>query len=257
MTTTLQHLDEGKGIPLLCIHAFPLDGRMWQPQLDGLKDVYRLIVPDLRGFGKSAVLPAATSLETHASDLAALLDEKGLRRAVVMGVSMGGYIALAFAKKYPDRVAGLVLADTKSTADSDEAKAGRDKSIATAKQPNGPATITEGLLPKLLHKDAAPALVEKVKSIGSSQQNEGVANALAAMRDRPDTTEVLKSVPAPVLCVVGEFDPVTPPEEARKMALAAKAGLLVTILNAAHLTNLEQPDAFNKALRFFSSGIRV
>src|SRR3954462_7427269 len=98
MTTTLQHLDVGTGIPLLCIHAFPLDGRMWQPQLDALKDSYRFLVPDLRGFGKSPG-PAPVTLEAHADDLAALLDGKSVPRAVVMGLSMGGYIALQFARK--------------------------------------------------------------------------------------------------------------------------------------------------------------
>jgi len=254
--TSLHHLDEGQGIPLLCIHAFPLDGRMWKPQMDALKDVYRFLVPDLRGFGQSLGLPPALTLDHHADDLAALLDAKGIPRAAVMGLSMGGYIALALARKFPGKVSALVLADTRSTADSDEQKAGREKSIATARSPHGPATLTEGMLPKLLHEAAPAALVEQVRGLGAGQAADGVANALAAMRDRPDQTAVLAGWSAPVLCIVGEFDVVTPPDDARKMALATHQGLLVTLLNAAHLSNLEQPQAFNDALRFFSAGLR-
>jgi pimeloyl-ACP methyl ester carboxylesterase len=240
--------DTGKGEPFVLLHAFPLDRRMWLAQKDELAQSARIIAPDLRGFGRSADLPVARSLEDHADDVAALLDKLRIERATIAGASMGGYVALAFARRHAHRIARLALADTRSLADSIEGRTARDQNIALVRTEGVPALV-ERMLPKLLGATASPDVVTRVRSLGNSQKPEGLTAALAAMRDRPDSTAVLSTLNVPSTVIVGEVDSISPPDEARAMAALLPRAEVEVIPGVGHLSNLEAPAAFTTALR--------
>lgn len=245
--------DVGQGPVVVLLHAFPLARSMWRPQIDTLRDAYRLIVPDLPGFGDSP-LPASSTIDGYADALADLLDDKDIHSpAIVGGLSMGGYVALAFARRHSHRLAGLVLADTRAEADDATTRANRDKMIAQAR--SGPASaILESMLPKLLAAHASPELAQTVRELGSAQKPATLAAALAALRDRPDATPGLASIRVPTLVIVGQDDVVTPPELARKLASGIPGAKLATIDKAGHLASLEQPGPFNDVLMAFLAG---
>lgn len=242
--------DRGAGEAVLFVHAFPFDGRIWEHQRDALAASYRVLVPDLRGFGRSRGLKAPQSLDAHADDLAALLDRASLSRATLVGLSMGGYISLAFARRYPERLARLVLADTRATPDSPEARARRERDMDLVVR-EGVSALVDALLPRLLAPGADRALISRVRDIAASQSREAVLAALVAMRDRPDSTPVLASLHVPLLVLVGAHDVLTPPEEARAMASVAPRARVVEIPGAGHLSSLEAPEAFTAALESF------
>ncbi len=248
---TIGYDEAGSGPPLLLLHAFPLDRGVWQPQLDALKDVARVIAPDLPGFGESPAAPF--SVEGVADVVAEFLAALAVPKAVVCGLSMGGYIALALARKHPQRLAGLILADTRAGVDDSTAKANRDKSIALVNE-KGSAALFETMLPKLL-SDAAraeqPELVTRLKEIAAKQAPASVTAALAALRDRPDANPGLKAIAVPTLVIVGEHDGVTPPLAAANLSAQIRGSKLVHIPGAGHLSNVEQPEAFNAAVRTF------
>jgi pimeloyl-ACP methyl ester carboxylesterase len=241
-------VDEGRGDPIVLLHAFPLDGSMWDAERAELAKSHRVIVPDLRGFGRSGQAPPPVSLDEHADDVARMLDSVGVERATVVGLSMGGYIAFALARRHPQRLSRLILADTRSQPDSAEGRRGRDENIALVDR-EGVAPLVERLLPKLLSANASPAVVAQIRALGSRQTAAGLKSALAAMRDRPDATPLLASITVPTTVIVGELDAISPPAEARAMAAALPAGQLVVIDGAGHLANLESPTAFMTALR--------
>jgi pimeloyl-ACP methyl ester carboxylesterase len=240
--------DTGKGEPLVLLHAFPLDRRMWLAQKDELAESARIIAPDLRGLGRSAELAPARSLDDHADDVAALLDKLRIERATIAGLSMGGYVALAFARRHAHRIARLALADTRSLPDSTEGRAARDQNIALVRT-EGVAALVERMLPKLLSATASPDVVTRVRSLGNSQKPEGITAALAAMRDRPDSTAVLSTLSVPSTVIVGEVDAISLPDEARAMAALLPRAEVEVIPGVGHLSNLEAPDAFTTALR--------
>ena len=247
----------GTQTPLLLIHGFPLDRTLWMTQIRGLSDVARVIAPDLRGFGESSVPTGIVTMDTYADDLRGLLDTLDLKHAVVGGRSMGGYIAFAFYRKYPHRVRGFILADTKPGPDSAEAQKGRDDSAALARS-QGTSAVSEKMMPKMLTPKTVaerPAIAEAVRALMSRQPVEGVVGALAAMRDRPDSTPTLGQIAVPTLIVTGADDLLIPPKEAEAMRVAIPNAQLVSIPNAAHLSNCEQPDAFNKAVRDYLKSI--
>jgi 3-oxoadipate enol-lactonase len=241
-------VDEGRGDPIVFLHAFPLDGSMWNAERAELAKSHRVIVPDLRGFGRSGQAPPPVSLDEHADDVARMLDSLGVERATVVGLSMGGYVALALARRHPQRLSRLILADTRSQPDSAEGRRARDENIALVDR-EGVAALVERLLPKLLSANASPAVVAQIRALGSRQTAVGLKSALAAMRDRPDATPLLASIAVPTTVIVGELDAISAPAEARAMAAALPAGQLVVIDGAGHLANLESPTAFMTALR--------
>jgi pimeloyl-ACP methyl ester carboxylesterase len=242
---------------LVLLHGFPLDRRVWQDQLGnqqtpGVSDVARVIAPDLRGFGESKST-ASFTLEDLADDVHALLSDLGALPAVLGGLSMGGYVALAYAKKYPTDLRGLVLIDTKAEGDTTEGKQGREKMIALVKE-KGSAAVAEQMMPKMMAPDAPaqrPHVARQIRSIMEACPPQTIAHALAAMRDRPDHTCDLPSVPAPTLIIVGEHDAITPPEKAQAMAGEIPNVELVTIAGAGHMSPMEQPQQVNDALRRF------
>lgn len=248
----LFYRDRGTGLPLLFVHGFPLDGTLWQPQLDALSDSYRVIVPDLRGFGESPPSPSMT-MEQYAGDLEKLLDRLKVDYVVLAGLSMGGYIAFAFYREYPDRVQGLVLVDTRAQADTDEIRANRAATVARV-QEQGVAVLADEMVGKLLSPATLkhqPELVERVREMMARQSVEGVVAALRGMAERPDSRPMLGNISVPTLVVVGADDTVTPIADAEAMVNAIPGAELAVIPEAGHLSNLEQPEAFNQALREF------
>lgn len=257
--TELNYTDTGgEGTAVVLLHAFPLHSGMWGPQIAALGDSYRLIAPDLKGFGSSSA-PAdrsSYSMESYAAEVKGLLDELGLGEAVITGLSMGGYIALAFTREYPDAVRALVLADSRAEADAPEAvekRSGQQTTVAS----EGIAPLVEALPGALLGETTRtdhPDVVQEVKALMQNPA-EGFIGALEAMKTRPDSTDLLASISDPTLVIVGEEDTLTPPELSRKMHEHIDGSRLVVIPQAGHLSNLEAPDAFNAALEEFLSDL--
>ena len=234
----------GRGTPLLLLHAFPLDRRMWQGLGQALAPGARVVTMDARGFGEST---GAGTIDDFADDAAALLDHLGVARAVVGGLSMGGYVALAFARRHADRLSGLLLADTRAGADNEAGRAGRDAAIARVAG-EGPAGFVGEFVPKLVAPEHRKAL-DLALAIAAQQTALGVAGALAALRDRPDATAGLARIAVPTQIIVGALDALTPPTEARALAAAIPGATQVEIAGAGHLSVLEAPDEFADAVR--------
>jgi 3-oxoadipate enol-lactonase len=258
--------DVGEGVPLLLLHAFPLSRRMWQPQLAGLADCCRLLAPDLPGFGASPPWPAADGaaaaacrMEDMAAAAVARLDEAGVAAAVVCGLSMGGYVALALCEIFRERVRGLVLADTRAAAD-DEAGRGRRLASARAAESGGPpalAALAGSLVPRLIAprtRTARPELVAWLHREIAAAPPAGVAAAQRGMAERPDRTQLLPRIAVPTLVVVGEEDEITPPAESVVLRDRIPGARLAAIAGAGHLSSLEQPATWNGALREFLRG---
>lgn len=249
----LAYTDEGRGAPVVFLHAFPQSRTMWEPQVQALSKTHRVIAPDCRGFGESDAPLWRYTIEQFADDVRALLDHLAIPRAVLVGLSMGGYTLFAFYRKYADRVSGLVLADTRAQADTEEGRAGRFAMAQTA-YTKGAGAVADLMLPKLLSPVALktrPELVQQVRATIERTQVSGIAGALMAMAERPDSVPLLPQIACPTLVIAGELDGPTPPEEGRFMAERIPGARLEIIPQAGHLSNLEQPEAFNRAVRTF------
>jgi pimeloyl-ACP methyl ester carboxylesterase len=240
----------GSGPVLVLLHAFPFDGRMWNQTAAALAGQRRVITPDMRGFGLSDLGPDGFSIADLADDLAAFLDALDLPAATVGGMSMGGYVALAFARRHRDRLKSLILADTKAAADTPEARQGREAAISLVKE-QGVAAFVERQIPRLLSASASDGLRAEVRALGS-QPTDTVIAAIRALRDRPDRTAELPEIAVPTLVVVGSEDALSAPAEARAMAAAMPNARVAEIPEAGHLSNLENPDAFTAALAGFN-----
>jgi len=257
MNTPLAFSDTGSGLPLVLLHAFPLSREMWTPQAS-LAEQVRLITPDLYGFGATALPPDGWTVDSMADRLASWLTELRVAEPIVLGgLSMGGYVALAFARRHPERLRGLILADTKAEADTADARANRDKMIEFVRQ-NSAADVVEQLLPKLLGDTTRannPELLVTVRGIGMQQTQDGVAAALAALRDRPDATPGLAAIRVPTLVIVGAEDTLTPPAVSRTLAAGIAGAKLEEIPKAGHLSNLEAPSEFTEMVRRFVANV--
>jgi 3-oxoadipate enol-lactonase len=240
----------GTGLPCVLLHAFPFDRRLLSAVATRLGARAQILVPDLRGFGDSE-LDGQYSIADLADDMAQLLDQLGVERAVMGGISMGGYVSLAFAVRHPGRLLGLVLADTRAGADSAEARSARDQAIALVRS-SGVAAYLDAQLPRLLAPSASEEIREQVRSLGA-QRPEAVLAALEALRDRPDRLPELPAITCPALILVGAEDVVTPPAEAAVMTTAIPRAVLVEIPGAGHLANLEAPVPFAQAIAGFLS----
>ncbi|MBX6371457.1 MAG: alpha/beta fold hydrolase [Acidothermus sp.] len=236
------------------LHAFPLTSRMWAKVRPLLAD-RELHTPDYRGVTRPEELDGVPpSLDVLADDVAALLDQAGVERAVVGGVSMGGYVAMAFARRHPARLAGLVLADTRSSADSEEGRAGRLAIAEELESAGHVGVLLEKTVPGLLGvstKLSKPEVVEEVRAIVSSVPPRTAAWWQRAMAARPDSTPTLRTLAVPALVVVGSEDTLATPDDAAAMAMAIPDARLVTIPDAGHLPPLEAPEPFADALRSF------
>jgi len=242
--------DQGQGPPLLLVHGFPLDHSMWQPLLDPLSRRQRVLAPDLRGFGRSAVTEGLVAMETFADDLARLLDALEVHEPVTLaGLSMGGYIAWQFWRRHQERLAALVLCDTRAAADTVEIARGR---LQTAERVlvQGPAVLADAMLERLFapaSRAEAPALIQSTRDVILGTSPHGIAAALRGMAQRPDVTDWLREIDLPALVVCGEHDVISPPAEMRAWAAVLPQSRYVEIPAAGHMAPLEQPQAFLRA----------
>jgi len=250
----------GAGILVVLLHAFPLDGRMWAPQVEALAGSYQVIVPDLRGFGAASEQAVEEAgMDLLADDVARLLDDRGLDRVVLGGLSMGGYVAFAFVRRHADRLGGLLLLDTKASADSEQARADRLR-MAERVLAEGTGFVPETMLPRLLGKTSLqerPELVERVTALVREQDPLAVAGAQRGMAARPDATDVLAAIAVPTLVVAGEEDAVIGPEVGRELAVAIPGARFLLVERAGHLASLERPEVVNEALLDFLAPIWV
>jgi len=244
----------GSGEPVLLLHGFPFTSESFWPQLDSPPAGVRVICPDHRGFGGSELKPGVITMEAMAKDALALLDALKLDRAIVGGVSMGGYVAMALLRLDPARVKGLVLADTHPLADD---AAGKEKREAVAKdvEKNGMAGYAASALPNLLAPEAKPYVKARMQDLMKSVNPAATAAAARGMAARSDSRELLSRYSGPALIVVGEKDAIAPPEKAREMQKLMPRSKLVVIPNAGHLANVEAPQEFNEALGEFVASV--
>lgn len=238
----------------MLLHAFPLGARMWEPQAPLATRGWHVVMPQFRGFDTTEASPRqAASLDDYAQDVVDVLDELRVERAVVGGLSMGGYVALSLYRRVPERFAGLLLADTRAEADSDGSRANRRRLIDVAGA-SGASAIADEMLPTLLGDTTAatqPTLADRVRALILSNPVATIQAALGAMMTRADSTSLLTSISVPTLVVVGSEDRLTPPALSVAMAAAIPGAELVTVPRAGHLSNLEQPVLFNDAVVSF------
>jgi 3-oxoadipate enol-lactonase len=250
---SIEYDARGEGPAVLLLHAFPLSLFMWDAQAEALAPTHRVVRFDARGFGGSALGDGPLTMERIADDGAALLDHLGIERAVVGGCSMGGYAAFAFVRRHPQRLAALVLQDTRAGADSPEARANRT-ALAAKVLGEGASAAADAFLPKLVgattHRER-PALVASLRERILATSPQAIANALAGLAARADSRETLPTIAVPTLVLVGAEDVLTPPGEAATMAAAIARARLDVVAGAGHLANLEDPAATNAALRAF------
>jgi 3-oxoadipate enol-lactonase len=242
--------------PVVLLHAFPLNATLWRPQAETAPAGFRLITPDLPGFGASAD-PPTTSLDDMARNVLRTLDTLGLERAVIGGLSMGGYLTLALYRMAPERFSGMILADTRATADTEEQQAGRRKMIATARE-KGPPAIADEMLPKLLgatsHRER-PALAGIVRAMIERNSVDAIAGAVQAIMGRPDSTPLLPSIAVPTLVLCGDEDVLTPPSDSEALYRGIPGARLVILPGAGHLSNIEVPELFSRAQNAFVATI--
>ena len=255
----LNVLDQGQGPVVLFVHGFPLTHAMWAPQIEALSDSYRILAPDLRGFGESPAMAGTVSMRQFADDLAHLLDALKIEEPITFcGLSMGGYIGWQFVQHHPNRLRGLICCDTKASADSEEAVQNRHK-LAGSVLKHGVGVLAQAMLEKLFAKETIenqPGIVETCKQMMLAADADGVAAALRGMAERPDMTSVLSEIDIPALVIVGEHDQITTVEEMREMASAIPNSRFLEVPNAGHMAPLEQPVIVNQTLKSFLDGLR-
>jgi pimeloyl-ACP methyl ester carboxylesterase len=241
-------------LPIVLIHGFPLDNTMWQAQVQHLTAMgYTVIAPNLPGFGNPPtppISPEYATIDAYAEFIHNIIQQQPGKKAIVGGLSMGGYILLALLREHPGDVAAAMLLDTRAEADSPEGKAARLKSIQEV-QAGGPGSIIEGLLTKQLRKKPLEAHRQKVREMMQRQSAQAIIAAQTAMSKRHDHTDLLAQLKIPVLIVVGAEDAITPPSVALSMQSHLPHAMLTQIVNAGHLTPVEQPAAVNSTLDTF------
>ena len=247
------HVERGEGDPIVLLHAFPLNSRMWAPQAEALADLGRVITPDYPGFGRSPRPPAQPDVRYYAEQVGELLDKLELDRVVLGGLSMGGYVAFACLRLFPERIRALLLANTRPEPDDEDARESR-REIARRVAEEGVE-----ILPKLqMERLLAPStlknnedVVEFVRGMILESSPDGAVAALGAMRERPDSTDLLGEINVPTLVIGGAEDALSTPEVMGGMADKIPGSRHVTLPETGHLSNLEAPEGFNTALREF------
>ena len=253
----LAYRDEGQGKPIVFLHAFPLNQTMWDEQIAEFSSAYRVITFDWRGFGDSELGSKSSSMGVFADDLSALLNHLEIKNATICGLSMGGYAAFAFYRKYTDQVNALILCDTRATADTEESKQARYEMAELARQ-SGSSSIVEPMTPRLLGETtlkAKPQIIERVKKMIETANPAGIAQALIGMAHRNDSTNSLSEIHCPTLIIVGNEDKLTPPSDAEKMNWAIPLSELKIINQSGHLPNLEASVVFNQLVGEFLSKV--
>ena len=248
--------DIGSGFPVVFLHAFPLNRTMWEPQVTALVGEFRCITIDMRGFGGSAAA-APFTVDRYADDVAAVLDTLGIARAVITGLSMGGYVAFAMWRRHRARVRALVLADTRATADTIEAIERRRTMIEMA-ETQGPTAVANAQIAGLVGKttrDKRPDIYDAMHRMMAQSEVEGIVGALEALIARPDSTPTLGTIDVPTLVVVGDEDVVTPVADARALHDGIPGSRLEVLRQAGHLSSVERPAAFNTVMSEFLASL--
>jgi pimeloyl-ACP methyl ester carboxylesterase len=248
--------DHGAGVPLVLLHGFPLSMAMWDPIRPGLVQVARVVTPDLRGFGASGKPEGDYSMATLADDVLRLADALDLERVVLGGHSMGGYVALRFAAAHRDRLAGLILVDSRAEADTPEGRARRGAAVARIEREGGAGFLDE-FVPNLIApttRERSPRFLAELRAIAAEVPDHVLAACLRGMRDRPDSSGVLRSLDVPALIVVGAEDAITPPASARAMAELLPRATLAVIPGAGHTPSVERPLPTAEAIIGFLRG---
>lgn len=238
---------------LVLIHGFPLSARTWEPQLGLADHGWRIIAPSLRGFDGTSPSTVATSIDDFAGDVIDLLDALHIENAVIGGLSMGGYITFAMFRHAPGYFRGMILADTRAQADTPEGVEGRKKMIAAVRE-QGAAAAAEAMLPKLLcdvTRSNTPSVVEQIRAMILANPTDTIVGAITALMSRPDATPLLSQIHCPTLVIVGEQDALTPPDLSRQIQQGIRGAGLAIIPDAGHMSNMEQPVAFNDVLARF------
>jgi len=255
----LAYSDEGTGRPVVLLHGFPLSRAMWSEQVSGLRSSCRVIAPDLRGHGGSPAPQGIYTMDEMADDVVELLDALEIAEPFVLGgLSMGGYVAFAFMARYPDRVRGLILMDTRASADTPEVARDREASAQAVLAADSTLPVVEKMLPRLFGKATLaehPERVELVRAQMTQSAPQGVAGALRGMALRPDRRPMLAQISVPTLVLVGEQDAITPPDEVKSLSAAIPNSRLVVIPEAGHMAPYENPSAANAAILEFMKSL--
>ncbi len=249
----MSYRDLGEGDPLVLLHAFPLNGRMFESQMRAFSGSHRVVAPDYPGFGRSPRTPAQPDVHYYAEGVRSLLDRLHLERVILGGVSMGGYVAFECMRLFPERVSGLILANTHPEPDSEEMRENRKK-MAHRVAREGVEVLIELQMERLLAPQTLKnneEVVEKVRAMILESSPTGVVAALGAMRERPDSTPLLAEITVPALVISGEEDAISSPDVMAVMAEKIPRSRHVVLPGAGHLSNLEAPAAFNAALKEF------
>lgn len=250
--------DQGSGPAVILLHGYPLCRAMWQPQVKALSAAgYRVIAPDLRGFGRSALSPGPVTMEDYADDVIALMDALGLGRAVVVAMSMGGYVLFNLAERYPKRLAGAVFAVTRAAAD-DEAGKLRRSALAREVAEGRPQAVVDAFKEILFAPQTLldqPALVGRVRSWLEATAPQGLIGGLLAMRERRDASALLPTIKVPALVIGAELDRAVPPEHSQVIAAGIPGAHLTILPGVGHMANLEAPEAFNGLLLEFLASL--
>jgi 3-oxoadipate enol-lactonase len=251
-TVTLSYSEVGRGTPVVLLHGFPLSAAIWQQQQERLGEHYRVITPDLRGHGRSPAPSGVYEMDLLARDVLALLDALEIKKAAILGHSMGGYVTLAACKLAPERLVALGLIASQAGADTEEGRQGRYK-LAERVATEGRKAVAEAMLPKLFapHLPAAAPIVEQVRQMILNTEPTGIIGALMGMAVRPDCGPLLPNLSIPVLVLTGDQDQIIPPAKAKAIASAIRTATLTTVANAGHMPMLEQPEATTTAIRGF------
>ena len=249
---TIRYEEQGSGVPLVLVHGFPLDRHIWDDQVKELAGVCRVIAVDLPGFGESKGEKAFT-IKSMAEAVHGLLSQIKALPCVLAGLSMGGYIALAFAKEYPADLKGLVLIDTRAEADTTEAKQNRDKMIESVRK-GGSKAAADAMEPKMVSAETPknkPDVAKKLRQIMEACPAKTIEHALVAMRDRPDYRDTLASIAVPTHIIVGQDDAITPPAMSLAMNKEIRHSKMSVVSNAGHMSPMENPREVNEALGTF------
>ncbi|MCS6872384.1 MAG: alpha/beta fold hydrolase [Anaerolineae bacterium] len=253
----LSYSEQGQGMPLVLLHGFPFNSSLWRYQVRSLSDAYRVITPDLRGFGQSEAAEGVYEMSLLAQDVLRLLDELRIEKAAIMGHSMGGYVTLALWRLAPQRFSAFGLIASHVWADSEAQQQAREQLIGQVME-RGAVAVVEALMPRLFapNLNAEEPIQEQARAMMLSAPSTSLTSALRGMMYRPDSSDLLPQIDVPALILCGDSDPIVPPERAEQMARQMPNATLVVIENAAHMPMLEQPQATALAIRNFLNSYR-
>ncbi len=251
----IDYSDDGRGLAVVLLHAFPNDRTLWRPQVEAFSGRYRIVAPTLRGFaGSDPVDGKAVTMDQYADDIVALMDDRKIAKAVVGGISLGGYVTLSLALRYPDRVLGIVLANTRATADNPDWASFREALVAQV-EARGPIAVVENYGDKPFRPDCPEPIKAEVRAMMLKQPSAGLASGTRGMAARPDRSARLGEIKVPALVISGTKDAYIPSSDGEAMHRAIAGSTFVDIEGAGHLSNIDSAPQFNAALEPFLAAI--